>query len=338
MKKNIRSKKVTIVEYIISVVSIIILGIAIKSNYSTYQTVFGNNAQGEVKAQIEATEEREKISVTEIQVSSTEAELTVGDIKNIDGNVLPENADNKLVKWTSSDETIATVSPIGKITAIKEGTCTITAFADENESITKIINVTVKPVEVKKEETPVVNEEAKQGNTKQQTKTNNQRKQSNNSNQAAQTQTQTQTQTQSQPTQTYTAPSTYAGSNGYDSYCSQVVALINQERANYGIAPLNEYQGINQLAKVRAEEAAQVWSHTRPDGRRCFTVFSDYGLSFSAKGENLAFGQRTPEAVVNAWMNSSTHRANILEPRFKNVTMWVYNSNGTLYWSQLFTG
>ncbi|NLK94084.1 MAG: hypothetical protein GX275_02670, partial [Clostridiales bacterium] len=75
-----------------------------------------------------------------------------------------------------------------------------------------------------------------------------------------------------------------------------------------------------------------------PDGRRCFTVFSDYGLSFSAKGENLAFGQRTPEAVVNAWMNSSTHRANILEPRFKNVTMWVYNSNGTLYWSQLFTG
>lgn len=344
MKKNVRSKKVTMVEYVICAISILILILAIKSNYSTYETVLGEISFSKVKAQAINDEyelknnnivEDDKVLVAEVKLTETEVNLTVGDMKYIDGSVSPENASNKLLKWESSDESVVTVSSIGKLTGIKEGTATIKVLSDEDKNVYKTLNVTVKAPVVKVEEVKVP-----ENTTKQQTKvpenTNNTttKKQQTQAVQSANTQ-QAKPAQQAKPVQT--APSTYAGSSGYDSYINEVIALVNQQRANNGVAPLTQNASINQLAKVRAEEAAQVWSHTRPDGRKWSTVFTDYGVSSSARGENIAYGQRTPQAVVDAWMNSKTHRDNLLEPKFTKITMWVYNNNGTLFWEQLFT-
>jgi uncharacterized protein YkwD len=63
----------------------------------------------------------------------------------------------------------------------------------------------------------------------------------------------------------------------------------------------------------------------------------EYGISYQSAGENIAYGQKTPEAVMNAWMNSSGHRANILKNGFGKVGIGVYKVNGVLYWTQLFT-
>jgi uncharacterized protein YkwD len=90
---------------------------------------------------------------------------------------------------------------------------------------------------------------------------------------------------------------------------------------------------------VRAEELIQSFSHTRPDGTSCFTAFDEFGVDYRAAGENIAAGQKTPEDVVNSWMNSSGHRANILSENFTAIGVGVAEDvNGTLYWVQMFIG
>ena len=91
---------------------------------------------------------------------------------------------------------------------------------------------------------------------------------------------------------------------------------------------------------ARAEEIAVVNSHTRPDGSKCFTVLNDYGVTNTPTGENAAWGSVSPEEVVNAWMNSEGHRANILNPEARKMSVgYYYNSNSTWghQWIQLFT-
>jgi uncharacterized protein YkwD len=66
-------------------------------------------------------------------------------------------------------------------------------------------------------------------------------------------------------------------------------------------------------------------------------MMEDFGIHFTAAGENIAYGQRTPEEVMNAWMNSSGHRANILNPSYNQIGVGVAKSaNGTFYWTQEF--
>ena len=80
-----------------------------------------------------------------------------------------------------------------------------------------------------------------------------------------------------------------------------------------------------------------MFSHTRPDGRSCFTALTDLGISYGGAGENIAYGQSSPEEVMTAWMNSSGHRANILNSSFTKLGVGVYKSGNTIYWVQLFT-
>ena len=89
---------------------------------------------------------------------------------------------------------------------------------------------------------------------------------------------------------------------------------------------------------MRAAEQARGFSHTRPNGTSCFTALREAGVSYRSAGENIAYGQRTPQEVVTAWMNSATHRANILGRQFTQIGVGYTVINGTPYWAQFFIG
>lgn len=120
-------------------------------------------------------------------------------------------------------------------------------------------------------------------------------------------------------------------------FASQVVALVNAERAKQGLSALKVDAKVQQAALVRAQESAQSFSHTRPNGSSFSTALTEAGVSFRRSGENIAYGQSTPQQVMNAWMNSSGHRANILNENFTTIGVGYTVINGTAYWAQLFT-
>lgn len=119
----------------------------------------------------------------------------------------------------------------------------------------------------------------------------------------------------------------------------EVLRLVNIERMNDGSLPLTMFSAIQSATDIRALELLETFSHTRPDGTSCFTVFDEVGISYSTAGENIAAGQQTPAAVMNSWMNSTGHRANILNSAFKHIGVGYTYSQSTqygAYWVQLF--
>lgn len=134
---------------------------------------------------------------------------------------------------------------------------------------------------------------------------------------------------------TPTAPS--SDNSGISGYAEQVMQLVNAERAKQGLSSLTTTSALSSAANKRATEIKQSFSHTRPNGSSFSTVLGEYGISYSAAGENIAYGQKTPQEVVNGWMNSAGHRANILNSKFNKIGIGVYQSGNTIYWSQLFT-
>ena len=141
------------------------------------------------------------------------------------------------------------------------------------------------------------------------------------------------TQTVSRPSASKPLQSTAANS----SYAAQVVSLVNAERARQGLPALTVSTTVQQAAQTRAEELQTSFSHTRPNGASCFTALTEAGVSYTRAGENIAYGQSSPAAVVQAWMNSSGHRANILSSSFTTIGIGCTVVNGTVYWAQLFT-
>nr|WP_302650475.1 CAP domain-containing protein [uncultured Agathobaculum sp.] len=120
-------------------------------------------------------------------------------------------------------------------------------------------------------------------------------------------------------------------------YASQVAALVNAVRAQHGLAALTVDTKVQRAAQVRAAETAQSFSHTRPNGSSFSTALTEAGVTYRTAGENIAYGQSTPQAVVDAWMNSSGHRANILSSSYTTIGVGYTVVNGTAYWAQLFT-
>lgn len=127
---------------------------------------------------------------------------------------------------------------------------------------------------------------------------------------------------------------TVAGHN-YD-YAMQVWDIVNEERAKEGKSALEWDEDISELTTIRAEELASSYSHTRPDGQSFYSVFSENDMSYRSCGENIAAGQKTPEIVMNAWMNSTGHRNNILKDSYTHMAVGCYTSGGRTYWVQLF--
>lgn len=138
----------------------------------------------------------------------------------------------------------------------------------------------------------------------------------------------------------FAAMETYAAANyastEIESYARQVAAIVNSERAANGLSPLKYSDQLSEAALVRAAEIQSSFSHTRPNGTSCFTAIKEAGISYTTAGENIAYGQRSPEEVMNSWMNSSGHRANILGQNYEYIGIGVTYKNGTYYWTQFF--
>ena len=120
-------------------------------------------------------------------------------------------------------------------------------------------------------------------------------------------------------------------------YAEQIVALVNVEREKVGLAPVTLSTELGQAAMIRAKEIEVSFSHTRPNGSYFTSVLQENGITYRLAGENIAWGQKSPEEVMNAWMNSAGHRANILNPNFKELGVAHYqNARGVNYFVQLF--
>ena len=113
-----------------------------------------------------------------------------------------------------------------------------------------------------------------------------------------------------------------------------VLKLTNKERLQEGLSPLTGFAKLQEVSDIRAEEITQYFSHTRPDGTSCFTVIDETGLGYNWLGENIAAGYRTPQAVVEGWMGSEGHRANILTADFTHLGVGEIQNS----WVQMFMG
>lgn len=122
---------------------------------------------------------------------------------------------------------------------------------------------------------------------------------------------------------------------------SQVVNLVNQQRQNVGLSGLKSDSELMRLAQLKAEDMAAkgYFSHTSPTYGSAFDMLKKAGYSYRTAGENIAMGQKTAETVMNGWMNSSGHRANILGTGYTKMGVgYAVNAKGTPYWVQIFAG
>ena len=117
--------------------------------------------------------------------------------------------------------------------------------------------------------------------------------------------------------------------NNYD-YAYEVLNLVNQERSKAGLQALTMDKDLLDAAMLRAAEISVLFSHERPTGQDCYTACS------KMTGENIAMGQMNPTYVMNSWMNSSGHKANILGSNFKSIGIGCAYINGIYYWVQCF--
>ena len=116
----------------------------------------------------------------------------------------------------------------------------------------------------------------------------------------------------------------------------EVIRLCNIERQKAGLAPLTENWELSRVARDKSMDMAQknYFSHTSPTYGSPFDMMKAYGISYRSAGENIAKGQTTAQQVVNSWMNSSGHRANILSSSFTQIGVGYYASGH--YWTQMF--
>ncbi|USK53345.1 CAP domain-containing protein [Cytobacillus solani] len=152
----------------------------------------------------------------------------------------------------------------------------------------------------------------------------------------AQTQTQKPAQTQTQkPAQTQ--PSTPASSS-VSAYEQKVLDLTNQERAKNGVPALKLDVELSKVARAKSADmkAKGYFDHNSPTYGSPFDMMKQFGITYKSAGENIAMGQRTPEEVVNAWMNSEGHRKNILNANYTHLGVG-YVADGN-YWTQMFIG
>ncbi|WP_445506008.1 CAP domain-containing protein [Niallia sp. 03190] len=118
----------------------------------------------------------------------------------------------------------------------------------------------------------------------------------------------------------------------------EVVELTNKERAKNGLPALQLDTELSKVAKAKSQDMStnNYFDHNSPTYGSPFDMMKKFAISYKAAGENIAKGQKTPEEVVQAWMNSEGHRANILSNKFTHIGVgYVENGN---YWTQQFIG
>lgn len=121
-------------------------------------------------------------------------------------------------------------------------------------------------------------------------------------------------------------------------YEQQVVSLTNAERAKAGLPALKVDITLSKMAREKSRDmyANGYFDHNSPTYGSPFEMMKKYGITYTYAGENIAMGQRTPQEVVTAWMNSEGHRQNILNPNYTHIGVG-HIAEGN-YWTQEFIG
>ncbi len=118
----------------------------------------------------------------------------------------------------------------------------------------------------------------------------------------------------------------------------KVLELVNIERAKAGQAPLVLDAKLSYVADEKSKDMAisNYFDHISPNYGSPFDMMKEFGVSYTAAGENIAMGYKTSEAVMEGWMNSPGHKANILSPKYGKIGIGVYFGD-SMYWTQMFT-
>ena len=114
----------------------------------------------------------------------------------------------------------------------------------------------------------------------------------------------------------------------------EVLRLVNAARAEEGLSPLQLHEDLCAAAQLRAEELRVQFSHTRPNGEGCGTVYEEFGITPNRSGENIASGYSNPAEVTEGWLNSPGHRMNIMIPNIQYLGVGRVDNS----WVQLFLG
>ena len=122
------------------------------------------------------------------------------------------------------------------------------------------------------------------------------------------------------------------------SFEQEVIRLVNEIRVQNGLKSLAYDWELGRVARYKSLDMKEkgYFSHTSPTYGSPFQMMKSFGISYRSAGENIAKGQTTPQAVVNAWMNSAGHRANILNASYTHIGVG-YVAEGK-YWTQMFIG
>ena len=121
-------------------------------------------------------------------------------------------------------------------------------------------------------------------------------------------------------------------------YEAEVIRLVNDIRKQNGLNPLAANWELSRVARYKSQDMVdnRYFAHNSPTYGTPFEMMRAFGLSFRTAGENIAYGYATPQKVVDGWMNSSGHRANILNASYKQIGVG-YVAKGN-YWTQMFMG
>ena len=137
------------------------------------------------------------------------------------------------------------------------------------------------------------------------------------------------------PGQKLTIPSTTA----INALENEVIRLTNIERSKKGLPALKANWQLSRCARYKSQDMINknYFAHQSPTYGSPFDMIESFGISMAAGGENIAMGQRTPQEVVTAWMNSPGHRSNILSTAYTEIGVGcAKSSNGSYYWTQMF--
>lgn len=127
---------------------------------------------------------------------------------------------------------------------------------------------------------------------------------------------------------TTTANTSKTTTTSDSAFSDQVVTLVNQERAKAGVKPLTADKALSAMALDKAKDMYNkgYFDHTSPTYGSPFDMMKTYGINYTYAGENIAKGQKTPQEVMQAWMNSPGHKQNILSPNYTKIGVAYYNS------------
>ncbi|MFD3521518.1 CAP domain-containing protein [Streptomyces sp. NPDC058653] len=141
-----------------------------------------------------------------------------------------------------------------------------------------------------------------------------------------------------EPTSNEPDPGGGGGDGGGGDFAAQVTTLVNSERSKAGCGPVSANSQLETAALRHSQDMAarDYFDHNSPDGKDPGDRITAAGYQWTTYGENIARGQQTPAAVMEGWMNSPGHRANILNCAFKEIGVGVHDASGGPWWTQAF--